>query len=110
MSAYQRRKGHDWEREVARLFREAMPGAEVRRGLQYRDGSECPDVTAPGWHIECKRGRKPSLRLALKQAIGDAQKGLWRCAVVKDDREEPLAIMPLDDLLDLVHEHWEATR
>ena len=39
-----RRKGADFERAIVHRFREAMPGAEVRRGLQSRSGAEASDV------------------------------------------------------------------
>ena len=38
--ARSRRKGARWERELVHRFREAMPGAKVRRGLQCRGGDE----------------------------------------------------------------------
>lgn len=107
MSAYQRRKGHDWEREVASMLREAMPGARIRRGDQGAGGTGRPDVEAPHLHVECKCGPKPNARAAVKQAIADAEKGLWRVAVIRDDHDLRWAAMPLEDLLDLLAENWE---
>lgn len=51
-----RRKGHQFERDVAKLFRRWFP--EARRGLQYRDGRECCDVEGTPYWIECKRRKK----------------------------------------------------
>ena len=105
MSAYQRKKGHNYEREVARQLREIFP--QARRGLQYQDGEGCPDVTNAGpFHVECKRGKLPNPRAALKQATDDAGKGMIPLCVIKDDRCEPFAVMRWADLLDLVSE-WK---
>jgi hypothetical protein len=41
-----RRKGHDWEREVARRFDVVFGEDRVHRGLQYRTGAECAKTTA----------------------------------------------------------------
>lgn len=100
MSASQRRKGHDWEREVANLFRDA--GFAARRGLQQpRDGSEVPDVEVEGFWIECKRGRRTSPQAALRQAIAAVPDGRIPVAVCKDDRAEPTVTLLLKDFLTL---------
>jgi hypothetical protein len=101
-----RRKGHDFERELVRLFRAAMPGANVKRGLQYRDGAECADVTAGPFHIEAKAGKAPPLRPALEQAERGAPQWAVPIAVVKEDRNRPIVVMRLDDFESLVHEWW----
>jgi len=103
-----RRKGARWERELVHLFREAMPGANVRRGLQSRGGEEVPDVDCPVFWIEAKRGRRPNVRGALRQAADAAPKGRIPLAVIRDDRAGPFAVLLLDDLLELVGEWWEA--
>jgi hypothetical protein len=105
--AHSRRKGATFERELVHLFRDAMPGAEVRRGLQSRSGDEVPDVDCPVFWPEAKRGRKPNVRGALKQAIDAAPQGRIPVAVIRDDRTAPFAVLQLDDFLDLVREWWE---
>ena len=54
--ARSRRKGARFEREMVLRFREAMPGAEVRRGLQCRSGAEAADIDCPVFWPELKRG------------------------------------------------------
>jgi hypothetical protein len=104
-----RRKGLDWEREVVRLFAEVFGADKVRRGFQYRDGSETPDVVAPIFAIECKRGKRTEPKAALKQALAaSAGKGLWPIAVCKDDKAPATVTMHLEDFLDLVREWWRA--
>ena len=105
--AHSRRKGATFERELVHLFRDAMPGAEVRRGLQSRSGDEVPDVDCPVFWPEAKRGHKPNVRGALKQAIDAAPQGRIPVAVIRDDRAAPFAVLQLDDFLDLVREWWE---
>lgn len=104
--ASSRRKGHDFERALVRRFREVMPGAEVRRGLQCRGGEEVADVDCPVFWVEAKRGKKPVVRAALKQAIETAPKGRIPLAVIRDDRAPAFAVILLDDLLDFISEWW----
>lgn len=103
-----RRKGANYERALVHLFREAMPGAEVRRGLQCRGGEEAPDVDCPVFWVEGKRGKKPNVRAALRQATDSAPPGRIPIAVIRDDRAEAFVALALDDFLELVRDWWEA--
>lgn len=105
--ARSRRKGARFEREMVHRFREAMPGAEVRRGLQCRSGAEAADIDCPVFWPELKRGKKPNMRAALRQAIEASPDGRLPIAVVRDDRAAPTVTLLLDDFLDLVGEWWE---
>lgn len=124
MGLLSRRKGKVWEREVARRFREVLPGCHVRRGLQSRDGAEAADVEGvPYFWIECKHQALPNIAAALQQArdasthhermvAGRALEAnetasarrRWPIAVVKRNRAEPLVAMGFDDFLALVRE------
>ena len=105
-----RRKGHDFERAVASRLACVFGADKVRRGLQYRDGAECPDVVCPGFWIECKRGRLTNPRAALRQALADSEeKGAWAVAVCKDDGDPPHVTLTLDDFVDLLTE-WHALK
>jgi len=108
MGALSRRKGRRFEQELVHLFREAMPGAEVRRGLQSRGGEEVADLDCPVFWIEAKRGRQPNVRAALRQAETNTPKGRIPLAVIRDDRAEAFVSLSLDDFLELVREWWEA--
>ncbi len=105
--AHSRRKGADFEREMVHRFREAMPGAEVRRGLQYRSGDETADVEVPCFWPELKRHRRTNIREAMRQAISTCPPGRWPIAICKDDNAAPLVTMQLEDFLELVREWWE---
>lgn len=104
--AMSRRKGASFERELVHRFREAMPGGEVKRGLQSRSGQEVADVDCPAFWVEAKRGRKPNVRAALKQATECSPKGRMPVAVIRDDREDAFVAMSLDDFLELVGDWW----
>ncbi len=103
-----RRKGHDFERDIANRLREVMPGADIKRGLQSRGGgAEEADVVCPYFHVECKVGKLPNPRAALAQAVRDAKPGKVPVAIVKDDRQPPFVVMQLDEWLDFVKlVHW----
>ena len=100
------RKGRRFEQELVHRFREVMPGAEIRRGLQCRGGQEVADVDCPVFWPEAKRGKKPNVRAALAQALAAAPKGRVPLAVIRDDRQEPFVALRLDDFLDMVGEWW----
>lgn len=105
MAKSQRVKGAAFEREIARLFAEDMPGADVRRGLgQTRSGSDCADVETPRFWVECKRRKRGNVRAALAQASEAAVGGRAPLAILKDDRKPAIASMYLDDWHDFVVE------
>lgn len=104
--AHSRRKGADFERALVQRFREAMPDAGIRRGLQYRTGEEVADVDAPCFWIEAKHHHRTNVRAAMRQAIEACPPGRWPIAVCKDDHAEPLVTMQLEDFLDLIAEWW----
>jgi hypothetical protein len=87
-----------------------MPGAVVKRGLQYRSGQEVADVDAPCFFIEAKHHHRTNIRAALDQATAAAPQGRWPIAVCKDDRKPPLVAMDLEDFLELVAEWWRGLR
>lgn len=62
--AHSRRKGAGFERELVQRFREVMPDATIRRGLQFRTGEETPDVDCPVFWPEAKRGKQPNVRIS----------------------------------------------
>lgn len=102
-----RNKGARWEREVARMFGEAMEGADIRRGIQNRTGGDASDVEGAGrMHIECKVGKLPNPRAALAQARRDAKGNKIPLAVIKDDRQIPFVVMGLSEFLEFVRRWW----
>lgn len=94
-------KGKAFERELVQQLREALPGLEVKRGLQARSGKEAADVDAPPFWIEAKRGKKPNVRGALAQAVETAPKERIPLAVIRDDRSPAFAVLPLEHFLQI---------
>jgi hypothetical protein len=111
--ARSRRKGANAERELAKRFAEAMPGADCKRGIgQARRGSEVADVEVPLLHVESKHGKRPNPRAAYAQACADAEengRGKIPIAVVRDDRKAPFVVIGLDDFLWFVKDWWHHT-
>jgi len=104
--AHSRRKGAEFERAMVRVFREALPGTEVRRGFQYRSGKEAADLEVPILWIETKRHRRVNLRAALRQVIESAPPDRIPVVIAKDDRAEPVAALPLRHFVTL---YWALT-
>ncbi len=102
-------KGKRWERKVASLISEVMPGARIRRGNQNRDGADAPDVVCPWLWVECKSGKRPNPRAALAQAIEACNKRGSKTiptVFLKDDRKDPIVILQMDDFLRMLKKLW----
>ena len=85
---------------MAKQFRE-LYGEGVKRGYQTRSGSEAPDVDGTPFWIECKRGKRTNLRGALRQALA-AKDDRPPIAICKDDRQDIMVLLLLDDFLDIL--------
>jgi hypothetical protein len=97
-----RSKGKRGELEVVALLIEH--GFPARRGLsQPRGGGrEEPDVVCDAlcrYHLEVKRGARPNLTAAVRQAEADCANGQVPVAVTRADGAEWLATLPLAELL-----------
>lgn len=108
MSRRSRRKGHDFEREIARRLSDAT-GLDYQRVLvEPRDGNS-GDVDAPGsaFTFQCKVGARPSVWRALSEAQEAAPESRTPVGVVKrngsgrHDPAEEVAILNLSDFLEL---------
>jgi len=95
---------------MVRLFREALPGTEVRRGFQYRSGKEAADLEVPILWIETKRHRRVNLRAALMQVIESAPPDRIPVVIAKDDRAEPVVVLQLQHFLVMYRAFQEAVR
>jgi hypothetical protein len=105
-----RRKGTDFEREVAKRLAEVFGKTFVQRNVKARKGHSPADVVAPGMWIECKAQRLSNPRKALRQAESGARaEGRWAVAVCKDDRKPPRVMMRFEDFLALLRD-WHGRR
>jgi hypothetical protein len=105
-----RRKGHNFERELANIFKARFPGLDIKRGLgQTRCGSECADVEMPDFWIEAKRGKRTNVKAALEQAIeASLSSKKIPVAVCRDDGKiQPTVTMLLTDFMKLLEDHFE---
>lgn len=108
MGKLSRTKGQVWEREVAEKLRAI--GIEAERTLtECRDGN-VGDITCKLPIVfQCKVGARPDLYGAVEEAAEVAEpKSYLAVAAIKRNGNRhtaatELAIMPLDDLLELIH-------
>jgi len=112
--AARRRKGHDFERLMARALRALWPGAT--RGYQRETSQDKrPDVDNTPFWIECKRGKRTNIMAALRQAEKDLaasfdaarhMKFPYRAgaAICKNDRDEATITMRLADFIQYVED------
>ncbi|MCA9655700.1 MAG: hypothetical protein KC501_37670 [Myxococcales bacterium] len=107
MGKSSRRKGGDYEREVARAVHDAL-GTEARRGYQRKGGDEEPDVVGlPGWWPECKYGQRATISAQLEagweQATEGAAKGGAKPVLFfRAQRRETRVVLRLEDYLELL--------
>lgn len=95
-----RQKGKAYEREIARILREAG-FAGARRTAQFCGKTgEAADLTGvPGFHIECKRREAIAIYPWMHQAEAEAHEGEIPVVIFRKSREENLVTMTLNDFL-----------
>ena len=95
---HSRNKGHQFERDVAKRFRDIFPGA--RRKLEYQE-ADCTgvDITGTGvLKIQCKRYRQYSPISKIEEI---RESGI-RCLVTKGDRSPTMICLELDDFINIL--------
>ena len=102
MGRMSRNKGKRGELEISsklpRLF-----GVDARRGQQYCGGGDSPDViTDLPIHCEVKRTERLSLYPAMEQAVRDARADKVPVVFHRQNHEDWLAIIRLNDLPELI--------
>lgn len=98
-----RAKGKNGELELADFLR--GHGFDARRGQQFHGGGDSPDIVSARlggvFHIECKRVEAGNLYQWLAQARGDAGDKV-PVVMHRRSRQDWVAILPLEDFLNLV--------
>lgn len=102
MGRASREKGKRGEREVVAELARVFGAERVRRGYQYRDGSEAPDVWCPLLHVESKLGKRPNLLAALEQAEGDARPGVIPIAWCRQDGRAATVTLRASDFIEIL--------
>lgn len=97
-----RDKGKRGELELSHFLTEH--GFPARRGQQFSGSPDSPDVICKSlpFHFEVKRTECLSLYPAMQQAVNDAGEGSVPLVAHRRNRREWLAILRLDDLLELL--------
>lgn len=97
-----RRKGADYEREIATMFR--AQGLNARRGQQYSGANGDPDVIVedlPGYHLELKRRARTisatEMYKYMGQSADDAREDEVPVVIHRIDGEKSLVTMRLED-------------
>lgn len=98
-----RTKGKVGEQEIARYLRK-HGFTEARRGVQYKGGSDSPDVLGmEGYHIEVKRVERLDLNAAMEQSIRDAAKDEIPVVMHRRNRDYWKITMRLDDFMEVIN-------
>lgn len=98
-----RNKGKVGEREIAKYLRE-HGFTDARRGVQYKGGSDSPDVYGmKGYHIEVKRVERLDLNAAMEQSIRDAAKDEIPVVMHRKNRDYWKITMRLDDFMEVIN-------
>ena len=110
MAVNSKRKGANFERKLASIFRDY--GYDARRTAQYcgNTGDASDVVGLPGIHVEAKHQERMQLYDWMAQAIRDAEaggKGNLPAVFHKKNHAEILVTMRLEDWFNLYRE-WEA--
>ena len=92
MSKMSREKGAQFERDIVRLLNGHNLNAKRTAPMQAGHGSAYADIECDLGLIECKR-RARGFSL-LYEALKDAD-----CAIIRDDRKQPLIVFELEDFL-----------
>lgn len=104
MSAMQRRKGAEAEREVVAICKHAGIDAKRTAPMQARGGGEDADVaiSIPGYHLEIKRCERLRLDEWSRRVEADASPLDAPCIVYRRSREPWRVSLELDEFLLLV--------
>tara|TARA_B100000949_G_scaffold21689_1_gene16637 strand:+ start:1915 stop:2226 length:312 start_codon:yes stop_codon:yes gene_type:complete len=97
-----KRKGKVGELELAAFFREH--GLDARRGVQYKGGSDSPDLltSLSNYHIEAKRTERVEVINFLKQATADASADHVPVVMWRKNHHRWVAMLWADDFLSKV--------
>jgi len=96
-----RQKGHQWERDVANDLKKVDP--EARRNVSESQQGGLDICTTLPWSIQCKSwANEKNCLKALEQANEHKTKDSMPVALVKVNRQKPIAVLYYDDYLSLV--------
>lgn len=101
MSASQRRKGHNYEREIARRLQSLFPDAK-RNVTETQTGGQGVDIVGTGaLAIQCKRLKRYAAITKINEINAP---GKIPVLITKGDRLPDMAVLPLDALLAILED------
>lgn len=97
-----RRKGHQFEREIAIALRPVFPAA--RRHLEYQDAeANGVDLVETGnFRFQCKKLKQYAPVTAINEIICDRMLGDVPVLVTQGDSLPPIAVLHFDDFLTIL--------
>ncbi len=100
--SHSRNKGHSFERHIANLFKTIFK--DSRRQLEYHvDDCKGVDIQGAGpYKIQCKKLKSYVSVNTIKEIECDRELGEVPILVTAGDFQEPMAVIPLVDLLRLI--------
>ncbi len=103
MGKMQRRKGHAFERWVGKKFRKIFPDARRHLEFQVQEAARGIDLVHLGrYRVQCKRMRKYASISAIFEVKVCPIEGGCPVLVTKGDRLEAMAVLPFQELLNLI--------
>lgn len=100
--AYSRRKGHNFEREIANQLKPIFP--KVRRQLEYHwDDCRGVDLMHTGeYRFQCKKLKRYASIATIDEVQYDRMVGEVPVLVTAGDGLTPMAVLPFEDFLQLL--------
>jgi hypothetical protein len=98
-----RKKGHQFERDIAIALRSVFPDARRHLENHKDDAAKGIDIVNTGYYrIQCKRMRKPAPLSAIKQVKCDELTGDVPVLITQGDLDRILVALPFEEFLRLV--------
>lgn len=97
-----RRKGHSFEREIAEQFR-SVGFSKARRQLEYHE-EDCNGVDLMGtepFYIQTKKTKKYVPISTISEVKCDRAFGDIPVLIAAGNNQEPMAVLPLSDFMEL---------
>lgn len=102
MSKLSRTKGHSYEREIAKEFREmGFPNAERQLEYQISEALGVDLKHTDPFLVQCKRGRKWASISKIKEIKRSSDEHI-PLLITKGDREESVVVMYLKDFKEVI--------
>lgn len=103
MGRSERTKGHNFEREIANRFKTVFEGARRHLEFQKEEAQAGVDISNTGrYKVQCKRGKRYAPMTAIYEVEIDFIEGGCPILVTQADRQPILAVLPFEELLDLI--------